>query len=265
MNDLEHVYFSGNKENPAIVFLHGFPYDHTMWDKQVEYLKDEFCCITYDIRGLGENRVSDGQFTMETLVDDLFEVIERTGVQKPIICGLSMGGYICLRAVERNQQAFSALVLCDTKSAADDNAGRVKRASAIKAINTDGLEKYVTEAVTGTFAGETIENDRPLFDSVLERAKASDPVGVKGCILAMMGRTDTTDLLKHIELPTLLLCGSFDKLTPPMLMCEMHEKIRGSEFAVAPRSAHMSPLENPGFVNDVIKGFCRRVNVDVNE
>lgn len=254
----ETVFTAGNKDNLPIVFVHGFPYDRNMWENQVQFFKNDYYCVTYDIRGLGKHMVEDGQFTMETLVDDLYELMYELELARPVICGLSMGGYICLRALERNQSAFSGVILCDTKSAADDNEGRIKRAGAIKKINTEGLQKYVLDSVPSTFAGETIENNASLLEAVMQRAEASDPTGVKGCILAMMGRTDTTEFLGQITIPTLLISGSFDKLTPPIVMRQMCEKIKDAEFAIAPRAGHMAPLENPEFVNDVIAGFLKR-------
>ena len=88
------VFLEGNSKNQSILFLHGFPYDHTMWKEQVEVLSKKYFCITYDIRGLGDSPVGDGQYTMESFVDDLETIINELKLEKPILCGLSMGGYI---------------------------------------------------------------------------------------------------------------------------------------------------------------------------
>ena len=118
------VFTEGNENNRTIIFVHGYPYDHFMWDEQVKELSKDFYCVSYDIRGLGKSPVGDGQFTIEMFVDDLEKIIDEMKLNNPVLCGLSMGGYISLRAVERMQDKFSALILCDTKSSADDNAGR---------------------------------------------------------------------------------------------------------------------------------------------
>ena len=115
---------SGDKKNSAVVFVHGFPYDHWMWQNQQIQLKNEYYCVSYDIRGLGKSTPGDGQFTMETLVEDLFSIMEEKQLNKPVICGLSMGGYLCLRAVEKDQFKFGGLILCDTKSSSDDNTAK---------------------------------------------------------------------------------------------------------------------------------------------
>lgn len=248
----------GDPEKQSIVFIHGFPYDHSMWQFQIEALKDEYYCVAYDVRGLGESYVGDGQYTLEFLVDDLFAIIKELKLHKPVICGLSMGGYIALRAIERDQNIFSAAILCDTKSEADDNAGKLKRTENINMINTEGLKKFTDQFVTNTFAEETPHEQDILFLSFLHKAQKHNPTGVKGCIIAIMSRTDTTPFLHKINIPTLVIVGSFDKLTPPPVMRALADKIPGSELGVIPRAGHMSPLENPDAVNDLIKGFLKR-------
>lgn len=248
----------GNPDNQSIIFVHGFPYDHSMWENQINFLKDKYFCVAYDVRGLGASFVGDGQYTMEFFVDDLFSIITELKLKKPILCGLSMGGYIALRAVEKNQDLFSALILLDTRSEADDNTGKLKRASNINQINTEGLEKFVKAFVTFCFADETPVDQEEMFNNTLQKSYKNNPVGVKGCIIAIMSRTDTTNFLPQIKIPALVICGSFDKLTPPILMRPMAEKIPGAEFAVVPRAGHMTPLENPANVNDLIGGFLKR-------
>jgi Predicted hydrolases or acyltransferases (alpha/beta hydrolase superfamily) len=122
-----------------------------MWKAQIDELSKNYFCVTYDIRGLGESPVGDGQYTMESFVDDLEIIIDKLKLDKPVICGLSMGGYISLRALERMQDKFSATILCDTRSEADNNEGKLKRAAAIKRINTEGLAPFAKDFITNCF------------------------------------------------------------------------------------------------------------------
>ncbi len=248
----------GDSNNKPIIFVHGFPYDHTMWQKQIDFLKDNYYCVAYDVRGLGESEVGDGQYMLEHFVDDLFAIVKEMKLEKPFLCGLSMGGYIALRAVERNQDLFNGLILCDTKAEADLDAAKITRASHIKMINEDGLVKFTEMFVTNCFAEETPTQNEIMFSKVLKKTQDNNPNGVKGCIIAIMSRTDTTYFLNLIKLPALVICGCFDKLTPPQIMRAMAEKITNSEFASIPFAGHMSPLENPDCVNDLIKGFLER-------
>jgi 3-oxoadipate enol-lactonase len=253
------IFQKGDKNNSAIVFCHGFPFNHNMWDKQVEFFSKEYFCVTYDIRGLGESHAGDGQFTMEMFTDDLFYVIKELNLRKPVLCGLSMGGYIALRAVEKNQDLFSTLILCDTKSEADNNETKLKRALGIKTINEQGVENFINEFVPNCFAEETIKNKKEAYEETLSRALKSSSTGAKGCLLAMAGRTDTTEFLPKITMPALILCGEKDRLTPPDTMKEMADKIPGAEFHIVPGAGHLSPLENHVFVNEVTRRFLVRI------
>jgi len=252
------VFLSAENESNAIVFVHGFPYDHLMWQAQVEELSKEYFCVTYDIRGLGESTVGDGQFTMEMLVDDLEKIIDELKLSQPVLCGLSMGGYISLRAVERMQDKLRALILCDTKSTADDDEGKLKRATAIKQINLGKFDPFIDSFVLNCFGEKFIKENNEEYRKVVERSKKNNTLGVKGCLLAMAGRTDTTGNLPKIKLPTLIICGSEDKLTPSSVMKPMAEQIPNSEFILVESAGHMTPIEYPKVVSRAIKDFLKR-------
>lgn len=251
------VYTSGNKSNQAIIFVHGFPYDHTMWDKQVEYLKENFFCVTYDIRGLGNSPVDDGQYTMEKYVDDLFTIISELKLDKPILCGLSMGGYLAYRAVELDQDVFKSAIFCDTKAQSDTDEIKLVRANKIKQINEEGLDAFVESFVPLCFSYEYQSSYAEKYNSVKSFCKTNNPVGVKGALFAMLSRGDSTPFLNKIKIPTLHLCGEFDTMTPPDKMEVDASKIPNAIFKVVPNSGHMSPIENPEFVNKRIAEFLK--------
>lgn len=248
----------GDSNKQPIIFVHGFPFDYYMWREQIEALKDNYYCVAYDVRGLGQSMVDDGVFTLEMCVDDLFAIMDELKLNKPFLCGLSMGGYISLRAVEREQNRFKGLILCDTRSDADGNEGKLKRTNTIKQINAGEINSFVEKFVDGLFADMTKEENPELYKSTIERCKTSDPVGVKGTTIAIMSRTDTTSSLLKIRIPALVLCGSLDALTPPVMMRDLADKIKGSEYATIPRAGHLAPLENPDCVNDLIIDFLER-------
>jgi len=255
------VFLSGSNESKSVVFVHGFPFDQRMWQKQVEELSKEYFCVTYDIRGLGESPVGDGQFTMEMFVDDLEKLIDELKITQPVLCGLSMGGYISLRAMERLQNRFSGLILCDTKPEADDNQGKLKRAAAVKQINSGDFENFIEAFVLNCFGEKFVNENNAEYRMVVERSKKNNPVGVKGCLLAMAGRTDTTTSLPKIKLPTLIICGSEDKLTPPNVMKPMAEQIPNSEIFLVEGAGHMTPIEYPQEVTFAIKEFLAKNNL----
>jgi 3-oxoadipate enol-lactonase len=254
------IFTEGDPNKKPIVFIHGFPYDHTMWDKQIDELKANYFCVTYDLRGLGESPIGDGQYTIEFFVDDLEAIINEQMLVKPILCGLSMGGYISLRAIERNEANYSGLILCDTRSSADTDEGKLKRADGIKKINTLGVKQFVNDFVPLCFAFKSITDSNEEYSLVLKKALNSNAIGVKGCVLAMAGRTDTTSYLCKIKIPTLLLCGEDDRLTPPDQMELMAGQIPNAQFEIVPGAGHMAPIENASFVNNRIKKFLSKIS-----
>jgi len=108
----------GDKAARPIVLVHGFPFSHEMWNPQTTYLEKELRVIAYDVRGHGKSDFGDGQYTLELFVDDLIGLLDHLKLERTALCGLSMGGYIVLRAIERNPERCVALVLSDTTSQA---------------------------------------------------------------------------------------------------------------------------------------------------
>jgi pimeloyl-ACP methyl ester carboxylesterase len=254
------VFISGSSNSKPIIFVHGFPYDHNMWQALVDELTTDYLCVSYDIRGLGDSPAGDGQLTMESFVDDIEIIIEELKLNKPIICGLSMGGYISLRAVERMKEKFSALILCDTKSVADDNEGKLKRAAALKQINSGQFNSFIESFVLNCFGEKFVKENSVEYRKVVDQSKTSNPIGVKGCLLAMVSRTDTSESLSKMKIPTLVICGSEDKLSPPVVMKSMADKIPSANFVLVEGSGHMTPIENPQEVNKAIKDFLIKNN-----
>lgn len=253
------VFLEGNNNSKSIVFVHGFPYDHTMWKAQIDELSKNYFCVAYDIRGLGESPAGDGQYTMESFVDDLESVMNELKLNKPILCGLSMGGYIGLRALERFEEKFSAVILCDTRSEADNNEGKLKRAAAIKRITTEGLAPFAKDFITNCYGDHYKQNNKDDFEKRIEKSSSFDSIGVKGSLLAMLGRNDTTEYLSKIKIPALVICGEQDALTPPPVMQSMAQKINGAGFVIIKNSGHMSPIENPLEVNKAINQFLKKL------
>ena len=245
----------GDPENIPIIFIHGFPFDFSMWENQIAALKNDYYCIAYDVRGLGDSYVGDGQYTMEAFASDLFSIIHEMNLERPVLCGLSMGGYIVLRTMERDSQRFRGMVLCNTKSASDDNAGKLKRAQTVDEINVKGLDFFASNFVPNCFAENTIKNNPELVERTTAIAKRHIPKGVKGSVFAMISRTDTTSVLNKFKCPALVISGDDDKLIPSETMKKMADQIPGSEFAIIKNAGHLTPLENPSEFNSILTQF----------
>ncbi|MDD3343020.1 MAG: alpha/beta fold hydrolase [Sulfurospirillaceae bacterium] len=253
------VLLEGNNKHKAIIFIHGFPYDHSMWQAQIDAFSEAYYCIAYDVRGLGNSSVGDGQFTMESFVDDLERIIDELQLETPIICGFSMGGYITLRALERMEAKFSAVILCDTASHADNNEGKINRSEIIQRINARGFPSFAKNFIARCYGDVYKKAHKEEVAKRIAKSIKYNSIGVKGCILAMISRNDTTAYLSSINIPTLVLCGENDTITPPDTMRAMAEKIKGATFVLLKDSAHMSVVENSTDANEAIKAFLAKL------
>lgn len=249
----------GSPKNKPLVFLHGFPLSSSMWQKQIAAFQVNYYCVTPDFRGLGASVPATGLQTMEGYADDILFLIETLYLKKPVLCGLSMGGYAALRIAERAPELFSGLILCDTKSSSDPDEVKLKRAAAIKRIQAEGAEGYIKEFVKGIFYPSFLERHVTEFDTYVAQWVKNPPEGVIGALLAMMGRTDTTAAIKKFTFPLLCICGAYDAMTPPAQMKDMARSTAQGEYFEVPEAGHMSPLENPEAVNAKIHEFLNSI------
>ncbi len=249
----------GNPAGTPVIFLHGFPFSHKMWEPQMKALPNNVRAISYDIRGHGESQVADGQYTIEFFVDDLIALLDHLVIDKAVVCGLSMGGYIALRAYERHPDRIQALVLADTKSSADGNEAKVGRAAAMIAVKRDGVPAFAESFVKKVFATETFSKNAHAVTFIKDLIRGNTILGISGTLLAMAARTDTTHVLPSIDVPTLILVGEEDALTPPADSEAMHAKIKGSELVRIPGAAHMSNLENESAFNEALLAFLKKL------
>lgn len=251
---------AGPRDAVPVVFVHGFPFSRAMWKPQVDALKADHYTVAYDVRGHGASAVGDGQYTLELFVDDFVGLLDHLRLKTVVGVGLSMGGYILLRAIERHPGRFRGLVLADTRSEADGNEGRVKRARQAAAIRAGGLAAFADDFLKAVFAGTTLAGNPGVVASIRSVIEATSPLAVAGTLIALAGRTDSTASLYRIAVPTLVLVGREDSVTPPSAAQAIRDKIPGAEMHVIPAAGHLSNLENPGEFNARLAKFLKVFN-----
>lgn len=249
----------GPRTGLPVVLIHGFPFSKEMWKEQVELLKKECYVVTYDIRGHGASEVGDGQYAVEYFVDDLIALLDYLKLGSVVAVGLSMGGYIALRAIERNPERFRGLVLCDTRSDADGNEGKVKRAVQAKTVKVHGMKKFADLFLKGVFFEQTFESNPEGVTLIRNIIEQTSPLSVAGTLIALAARTDSTPSLYNIKVPTLILVGQHDTITPPSASHSMKERIPRAEMQILPRAAHLSNLENAADFNEALIRFLRKL------
>lgn len=251
---------AGPDAAPIVVLLHGFPLNSAMWMPQIEALEPEWRVIAPDARGVGSSDLGHGQYTMELLVDDLFAVLDGTAEGRPVVAvGLSMGGYILLRAMEREPDRFRGVVLCDTRSVADGDEGKLGRAEAIRRIREQGVALFAGGFLEQLVAPDTSRRRPELVDDLRRMILSNSPAGITGLLLAMVSRTDTTASLSRIEIPALVVVGSEDRLTPPGQAREMADRIPEARYSEIAGAGHLSNVESSDEFNRSLLDFLSSV------
>lgn len=239
-----------------IVFVHGFPLDHSMWQAQLDALSSEYRVIAPDLRGFGASTVTPGTVTMEQFADDLDSLLSELGVDEPVVlCGLSMGGYVAWQFWRRHGQRLRALVLCDTRAAPDTAEAQQNRQTLAAHVLEQGAA-VVAEAMTGKLFSETTQHERrPVVTACRDVMLRTHPEGIAAALRGMAERIDARPWLAEIALPALVIVGADDAITPADEMRSVAAALPQCEFVEVPEAGHMAPLENPTVVNDALARF----------
>jgi pimeloyl-ACP methyl ester carboxylesterase len=245
----------GSTNSPTIIFIHGFPLNKSMWKKQVEILKENYRVIAYDIRGHGNTDVGNDNFSIELFVNDLLSLMDTLKIDKTILCGFSMGGYIALNAIENYPERFIALLLCDTNCTEDKPEAKEKRMKAIESIKEKGLEQYAEESLKKLFApisfSKHIEEIAIAREMIMKTSKQS----LYKTLHALTERKETCSKLHEIKVQVLIMVGKEDEITPPDVALMMHEKIKDSIIHIVDNAGHLSNMENSREFNNQLSGF----------
>ncbi|PHS03254.1 MAG: alpha/beta hydrolase [Blastopirellula sp.] len=255
-----HVGLQG--EGTPLLLVHGFPLDHTMWAAQMEFFAQTHLVITPDLRGFGKSADSSEIVTMRQFADDLAAMLDTLSIHEPIaLCGLSMGGYIGLQFARHYQDRLDRLILLDTRSAADDELIAGARRQMANTVLADGMSSVPGAMIPKLLSPATRHNCPEVVETLTEMILRQFPAAVAAAQRGMAERPSSDDLLSQIDLPTLVLCGQHDSITPVAEMLSMAERIPHAEFAVIENAGHMTPMENPNAVNQHLAAFLEPASV----
>ena len=241
----------------AVVLLHGFPFDRSMWRGQAAALGGEFRVVAPDLRGLGETPPGDGVVTIEAMAEDVAALIDELRLGRVVLGGLSMGGYVAFEFFRKFPERVRALLLADTRPQADaDEARRTREENAQRALK-EGMAPIVETMLPKLLAAGTREHDGEVVKDVRAMMLGASPEGAAASLRAMAVRRDQTDLLPSINVPTLIVVGSEDAVTPPADAEAMRAKIEGSRLVVVEGAGHLSNVEQPEEFNRALVEFLR--------
>lgn len=250
---------SKSEESNTIIFLHGFPFNKNMWRQQLSALPDQVTGIAVDIRGHGNSTSGHGFFSIDVFAKDLRVFIEKLEIQKVILCGISMGGYIALRAYQLFPEKINGLVLSDTHSKADSDAGKQKRFDSIQAVLKYGRRPFAIGFTENVFSPDNIEEIPDAVELIKSSIRRNSLRTICATLLALAARTDTTEVLAKITVPTLIIRGIQDRITAAKDMQDLADGIRSSVYEQIENAGHLPNLENPKRFNLLLSEFLSKI------
>ena len=249
--------FDDNGPGRVAVLLHGFPLDRAMWSAQVAEIGSIYRLITPDLRGHGETAAPDGTYSIDAMADDVIETLDALQLRQPLVIGgHSMGGYVALSLALRYPERIRALILVDTRAGADNFDAALNRKTLARQVEATGDTSTVVDGMLSKLFSPLTRERRPEVISKLHESMVkTNPRAVVGALRGMAERPDRTGDLGRIIVPTLVLVGENDAITPPAEAEAMVQALPNARLAVIPEAGHVAPAENPSATTQAILTF----------
>lgn len=240
---------------PAILFIHGYPFDHAIWEHAVASL-DGWMRIAPDLRGMGQSDAPDLGYSMSTYAEDLLALLNTLGVDRAVLCGLSMGGYIAFEMLRLARDRVRGLILMDTRAEADSPEGRKARDAAAAQAREGGSEA-IAAAMLPKLLSARSRTEKPQLPDRVHKMMAATPVaGILGAIGAMRDRPDSFPLLPTLTgLPALVMVGDDDELIPIDRAQAIVEALPSATLSIVAGAGHIPPMERPEVTTALISKF----------
>ena len=249
------IFAEEHGSGPPLVLLHPFPANRRFWQPVLPQLAQRYRVLTPDLRGSGESTAGEGPATMAKHAADIDRLCTAAGVKKAVFAGVSIGGYVLFEFWRRHAERVAGLVFCDTRATPDTPEGRAARLRSTTEVQLHGPAAFVA-GMAAKLIGETTRKSRPdVVRAAMTILNESTVAGITALQLGMGERPDSVPALKTINVPTLVLVGEEDTLTPPADAEQMHQGIAGSQLVKVAAAGHFSPFEQPEFVGKTLRGF----------
>jgi pimeloyl-ACP methyl ester carboxylesterase len=251
------TYAEAGRGKPLIL-LHGFPLSKAMWRPQLEPLSAHARVFAVDLPGFGGSRGFEGAPSVEAMADRVAEFLDALQIREPVVVGgLSMGGYVTLAFARQHAKRLCGLILADTKADPDDEAGKAGRDKMIALANESGARAVIDQMMPKFVGADTMAKRPSVVDEIRSIAVYQSVVAISDALRALRDRPDSTPGLASISVPTLVLVGEQDALTPPAKSEDLRRGIPGAEMIVIPGAGHGSNLEQPEAFNAAVSKFIQ--------
>lgn len=255
----------------TLLLLHAFPFHRGMWDPQVEAFTPgetgsprhaeelgegaDLSVLRFDARGFGGSSLPQGPLVMEQIADDAVELMRHLGIDRAVACGLSMGGYAALAMARRHPDRLEALILADTRAEPDTEEARSDRGELAARVRDQGTEPLAGELPEKLLGETTLDRYPEVVERVQAMVREAEPEAVARALEGMALRPDSRPFLEDVEVPTLVLCGDEDDLTPVETMVVLRDGIPGARMRVLTGAGHLPNLETPEAFDRAVAEF----------
>jgi pimeloyl-ACP methyl ester carboxylesterase len=254
------VTFLDGGKGPPVLLLHAFPLSSVMWREQIRALQGDYRLVAPDMRGFGSTPAFAGPPSVDQMADDAAALLDDLGIREPVVVGgLSMGGYVALAFARRHAARLRALVLADTRAEADDAVGRANRDKMIEFASKNPSLAVIDQMTPKLVCADTREKRPEVVEAVRHFASLQAPAGIVGALKALRDRPDATPFLAQIAVPTLVIVGRDDTLTPLPLAEKLTVGIRGARMVIIEKAGHLSNMEQPEGFNEAVQAFLASV------
>jgi pimeloyl-ACP methyl ester carboxylesterase len=245
----------GEGPGDPVFLLHAFPLNGRMFEPQLEVLSEERRVVAPDYPGFGRSPRTPAQPDVRYYAEAVRRLLDRLGIERVVLGGVSMGGYVAFGCLRLFPERVSGLILSNTRPEPDSEEMRENRKNMARRVAEEGVEVLIELQMERLLARDTLENDEAVVEKVRAMIFESSPNGVVAALGAMRDRPDSTLLLGSIEVPTLVISGEEDGISSPEVMGAMAEKIPNSRHVTLARAGHLSNLETPEGFNAALKEF----------
>lgn len=245
-------------DGPPLVLVHGFPLNHLVWARVCRETADHMLTIRPNLREFGELN-SLKPFTMASLADDLHALLSQIDALPCVLAGLSMGGYVALSFAESYASDLLGLALVDSKAAADTPQQREKRMAMIRQVRRGGTAGIINDMLHRLLAPATLDNNLSVVEELQRIMLDTAAPTIEHACLAMRDRHDLTETATRLTIPTAVIVGEEDQVTPPREAMALAATMSRCELSIIPGAGHMTPLEQPERVAEALMKLVARV------
>lgn len=254
------LHFESRGEGRPLLLIHGFPFNHRMWESQIPDFARAAHVLAPDLPGFGESPPRDAPYSVQRYAADCLAILDALDILEPVVvCGLSLGGYIALAFARHFPERLAGLILAATRAGADSPEGKAGRDESISKVRAKGVGDIVQGMHPKILAAENYETKPELAKRLKEMMLRASSEGVAAALSAMRDRPDSTALLSKIQVPTLVIHGEEDQIIPSSAAKAMAVEIPGAELSLIPRAGHMLNLEQAELFNRQVKGFLAKI------